>query len=55
MSRISRAVAAFLLVLSIAGVSGCILHTWTGTYQEYPESVYTNPHTHQGDPEPPQH
>ncbi len=51
MATFGRAVAAILLLLTAAGASGC-LHTWTSTYQEFPESMYTN-HNHvpQGEPE----
>jgi hypothetical protein len=50
MTRIARAVALALLVVSVLGSSGCI-HTWTGTYAEYPPTLYDNPHVpHQGDP-----
>ena len=39
-----------MLVSAILSSSGCI-HTWTGTYAEYPESAYDKPHVHvQGDP-----
>ena len=55
MARIGKAVATIVLVLMAAGASGCFLHTWTSTYDEYPESMYTNPHVPQGDPEPAPH
>jgi hypothetical protein len=50
MARISKAIAAILVLLSVVSASGC-LHTWTSTYDEYPDSMYTNPHVPQGDPE----
>lgn len=51
MSRMARAVMLALLGAVILGSSGCI-HTWTGTYAEYPDSAYTKPHVHvQGDPD----
>jgi hypothetical protein len=54
MARIGKAVATIVLLLTVAGASGC-LHTWTGTYEEYPDSAYADQHVHQGDPEPAQH
>ena len=50
MSRIARAVMLALLVSAILGSSGCI-HTWTGTYAEYPQSAYDKPPVH-GQPDP---
>ncbi len=59
MLRIARAVALACLVATGLGISGCAnpwplrpsLTTWTGTYAEFPESVYNTPHDHgQGDP-----
>jgi len=50
MARIARAVAAALLVIASLGAAGC-LHTWTGTYHDYPPSAWDPPHTHpQGNP-----
>ncbi len=50
MSRIARAVMLALLASAILGSSGCI-HTWTGTYAEFPDAAYDKPHVHvQGDP-----
>ncbi|MGP0068094.1 MAG: hypothetical protein ACLQGP_31420 [Isosphaeraceae bacterium] len=50
MSRMARALLLALLGSVILGSSGCI-HTWTGTYAEYPDSAYTKPHEHvQGNP-----
>jgi hypothetical protein len=51
MARIARAVAAVLLLLTAAGAAGC-LHTWTSTYEEYPESINYDRHVPQGNPEP---
>jgi hypothetical protein len=65
MSRIARAVVLTFLLSAILGASGCAaprahpwlppgcrppIHTWTGTYAEYPESIYTQPHQVQGNP-----
>ena len=59
MSRIARAVVLALFASIVLGISGCAnpwplrpsLTTWTGTYAEYPESMYTTPHDHgQGNP-----
>jgi hypothetical protein len=66
MSRIARAVALALLCSAALGSSGCVaprahpwrppgfrppIHTWTGTYAEYPPSMYDTPHIHgQGNP-----
>jgi hypothetical protein len=47
MTRIARTIVMALLVSAVLGSSGCI-HTWTGTYAEYPTSLY-DPH-----PAPPQ-
>ena len=50
MTRLARASGLVLLVLSFIGFSGCI-HTWTGTYAEYPQNIYGSPHvSSQGDP-----
>ena len=50
MSRFARALALALLVFAVLGSSGCI-HTWTGTYAEYPPDIYGNPHVpRQGNP-----
>jgi hypothetical protein len=50
MSRMTRALLLAMLVSAILSSSGCI-HTWTGTYAEYPDSAYDTPHVHvQGDP-----
>jgi hypothetical protein len=50
MTRLARASALVLLVFTFIGSSGCI-HTWTGTYAEYPESIYGSPHnSSQGNP-----
>jgi hypothetical protein len=50
MAKIARVVALALLVLAVWGSSGCI-HTWTGTYAEYPPSLYDDSHVaHQGNP-----
>jgi len=56
MTRIARAVVMALLVGAALGTSGCgwsrgLIHTWTGTYAEYPPSVYdTHPAPPQGNP-----
>ena len=50
MSRMTRALLLAMLVSAILSSSGCI-HTWTGTYAEYPDSAYDKPHVHgQADP-----
>jgi hypothetical protein len=65
MSRIARAVVLALLFSAGLGASGCAsprahpwmppglrppIHTWTGTYAEYPQSMYDSPHQPQGQP-----
>jgi hypothetical protein len=45
MTRIIRAVVLMLIVSAALVSSGC-LHTWTGTYAEYPDSMYQKPHVH---------
>jgi hypothetical protein len=65
MSRIARAVVLASLFSAILGASGCVgprahpwqppgfrppIHTWTGTYAEYPQSIYDAPHQVQGNP-----
>jgi hypothetical protein len=67
MSRIARAVVLACLVSAILGASGCAaprahpwqppgcrppIHTWTGTYAEYPPSIEKppGPDTIQGNP-----
>lgn len=60
MSRIARAVVLALLVWMVVGISGCANPPWpfrpsltteTGTYSEFPESMYHTPHVH-GQPDP---
>jgi hypothetical protein len=42
--------ALVLLGFAVSTLSGCI-HTWTGTYAEYPPNLYGNPHVpRQADP-----
>ena len=56
MTRIARAVVIGLLLMAVLGTSGCgwvrpSLHTWTGTYADFPPAVYDTPPTHhQGNP-----
>jgi hypothetical protein len=50
MSRIARTLAMALLAAALLSSSGCI-HTWTGTYAEYPPSMYDDyPAPPQGQP-----
>ena len=45
MAKIARAVVIVVLVIAGLGSTGC-LHTWTGTYHDYPPSAWDPPHSH---------
>jgi hypothetical protein len=50
MNRITRALAALLLLIVALSGTGC-LHTLTQTYADYPPSALEPPYTHpQGNP-----
>jgi hypothetical protein len=50
MARIARTIAVVMLVIASLCTTGC-LHTWTGTYQDYPPDAWKPaPAQRQGNP-----
>ncbi len=50
MARIARALAVIILMIASLCTTGC-LHTWTGTYRDYPPDAWQPPHSPpQGNP-----